>query len=50
MEEEGLINNGPKGIESSKEYCNVIDDSELMIDSRYEEKSGFNIKKAKKHT
>lgn len=46
MEEvEGMINNGPKGEESSKEYCNVIDDSELI--GKYE---GLGKKKAKKHT
>jgi hypothetical protein len=44
-EEEGMINNGPKGIESSKEYCNVIDESELI--ERYEGKTGL---KNKKHT
>lgn len=30
MEEVGLTMNGPKGLESSKDYCNVIDDSELV--------------------
>ncbi len=42
MEEvEGMVDNGPKGVESSKEYCNVIDDSELIDEEK---------KKHKKHT
>ena len=40
--------NGPKGNESSKDYCNVIDDTELLDYSA--EKNGLDMKKNKKTT